>query len=141
MLLDHNCCECTVLGFNTVHWRLTAFFLFTWSTCASPLSRSIYCRVYKVNKLEEIVDKTFINCWVLQLVIAGKLLCSIPTWNCVIYPDYTTMVHQHKRLVFQLWIYSINRYPIPSVKENLVLLVLFLGNLMHYTETNRNKYK
>ena len=130
MLLDNHHHKCTVLGFNKFHQRLIAFFLFTWSVFCFYLE--VFTVEFMVEKMEEVVYKTFINCWVLQLVIAGKLLCWIPTMNCVIYPDYTTTVHHPKRLVFWSWVYTPYRYPFLSVKEKLILLVLFLGNLIYY---------
>ena len=116
------------LWFKLILQRFSALF-FVHLVCALPLSRIIYCnRVYRVKKLEEIVNKMLINCLVLQLVTAGKRLCLIPTRICIIFLEYTTMIHQLKRLVIQLWLYN---NTILCVKEKLVLIVLFLGNLIY----------
>ena len=62
------------LWFKSILRRLSAL-LFVHLVCVSALSRSIYCRVYRVQKLEKIINKMLINFWILQLVIAGKRLC------------------------------------------------------------------
>ena len=98
LLVDHNLIKYASLWFNTVQQRIISF-LFINLVCVLPLSRSIYCRVYKGPKLEKIVNKTFINCQVLQLVIAGKYLCSIPTRNYMIYSDYNNYSQAQKASV------------------------------------------
>ena len=46
------------LHFDLIRQPTDDIFLFIYLVCALPLSRSIYGRVYKVQKLDEIVNKT-----------------------------------------------------------------------------------
>ena len=58
------------------------------------------------------------------------------------YPDYNKILPAQNASVLIESVHPSNQYPLPSMKEKLVLLVRFLGNLMYYVqkqlETNMN---